>query len=716
MKKKGQITVFIIIGIIILLLAGITIYFTSREAEQELAPVAPRLTQIAQRGEPLREIVHTCIQQLAEIAVHKIGETGGYIRTNTFYVNPFSTTEGEAVQLSPGTEPTIAYWWHLSSQNNCQECEFASKRPNLQSDGTGNSIEEQVTTFIEQELPACVNTLNFYAEQGCTLNTLGQPEITLNFGEQIIITANYPLRVVCQDETFDVRDYYTTIPLNLRHIYELATSVTNLQRQHNFLETATRTIISTYSGIDQERLPPFAGFEAGPPKPGTFWIKSEVKKHLQTLLTEYIPLIQANTTRNYQFVKASADIRDKELYELLYNAHFLIPMDQAYPDLELRFAYFDWWEPYINLNCNGEVCKADSMTNFFLIPLSFQRYNFAYDLSYPVLVSVTDPEAFDGEGYTFNFILEQNMRANEPLNTITTEELTLFETPYFPPSIFCNPSQRTAGPMTINTRDAVSQRPVSDATISYVCGDQSCNLGSTNNEGQFTTKMPRCAGGQLLITKTDYRTEQIAYDVLQNELNDETITLQPIINLDATISNYQLTKLSKHGNWQYLADAPTSLPPKDQQAIVQLTQEVERNPYTTVVVLNGSNPNTLRITPGKYNINVFSTLSKQLTIPVDKRCFEFRDEWQQKEEECVEVPAEPMNFGPDNPMPYGSTEYKFEITPEMLNNAKQINFKQFVVAIDKIPEDQRIVEDLDQLNAMKYYSVTHKQKIKPSII
>jgi len=61
------------------------------------------------------------------------------------------------------------------------------------------------------------------------------------------------------------------------------------------------------------------------------------------------------------------------------------------------------------------------------------------------------------------------------------------------------------------------------------------------------------------------------------------------------------------------------------------------------------------------------------------------------------IPEDPIDFNATSPFPYGMTQYEYIFTSEMLKGAKNIEFRQFVVAIDEVEEKDRIVEDLSEI-------------------
>ena len=152
--KRGQITIFIIIGLVILFLIGTAIYLSTRQVTRPFEAVRPAVAQIPSEAQPLRDLVESCIQRLATDGLRKIGDSGGYVDQKYLTYNPLSPTEAEAVQMSPGAGPAVAYWWYLKSNNKCKppDCIFDSKRPPLYRGEGALSIEAQLDGYVTNNL------------------------------------------------------------------------------------------------------------------------------------------------------------------------------------------------------------------------------------------------------------------------------------------------------------------------------------------------------------------------------------------------------------------------------------------------------------------------------------------------------------------------------------------------------------------------------------
>jgi hypothetical protein len=715
MKKRGQITVFIIIGLIILLVIGTFLYLSRKEITRPFEAARPSVAELPQQVQPLRDLVESCIRRLSTDGLRRIGDTGGYIDSKHLSYNAMQPTEGEAIQFSPDAGPNVAYWWHLKSRNTClgEECDFGSERPGLYRSDGGINIEGQLDAYVTSNLRDCLGNFDEYRQRGCTVQELGEPKVTANVAvEDVFFVGKYQLRAVCEEQTYDLEDYYVSIELNMKEIYELGTELANFQLQQRFLEQVTKNLISTFSSLDTSKLPPTRQLEVGPPKPGKFWIKFEVLQKIKSLLTAYIPLIQVANVQNYNYIRAPPGTRDPEHYELLYNRQFLIPINVSHHSLEARFMYLDWWEPYFDLNCNGQLCQADTASNFAILPFTINRYEFAYDISYPVLVEIRNPSAFNQEGYSFKFFLEQNLRNSDAL---LIEEAPLAAPPIRAPSIFCAPDQQTSGKINVYVKDGINLQGLDGASISYICGTENCNMGLTD-KGNLTTAFPRCLNGILRVTKQGYASHSRLISTHREDPQRHEILLEPVRILNASIKNFAMTKLGKRDPWRFEEAGGALRPPDEQSATVMLVRQGTpfEEEFTSIVELKGSETKEMPIIPGKYQIRIMSFYKGNLTFPPDERCVRIKKLFGSKKK-CYFVPTEPLIFNETSSYPYGGAEFEYSISTTMLRAARKIEFRQYIQAINRVPENQRIVEDLEQIEKVQMYSASNPERVYPVI-
>ena len=578
--KKGQLTIFIIIGIILLLGVGIMIVTQDQTTQQTQASIDDIvISDVPVWAEPVRIIVNSCVEQIAIEGFKKAGMHGGYIavddpalsgRTLKLDYNP---TESEVVYPSSDLTAPVAYWWHLKSPNDCVDCALETAKPTI------DEIEVQISRYINRNLATCTKDFNDLEAQGFDI-TIGELITTTVVQEQdTAIVIDYPIGVSKGDSETTIENFRIDLDLDLKKIYELALSITLLQATDLFLEDMLMTLIGLKSGgsPDSTKIPPIYAINNHPVK--EMWIPSDVEQKVKRdLLGSYIPLLQVNRTRDATHV-VSGDIYEQGLYDLL----FLNQLGEEFPNLKVNFEYNPQKLIYFDISpITGGVLTGISATRsppFGIAPSrTLNTYQFFYDISFPVIVTIRDNTSLtkNGEsGFTFRFALEGNIRDNkdllqwhEGLGSVVIDNSDLTLTANFEdqslgsctqvgsrfqcgidsrtyaieadciqncitsientqpirntPTLACNPNQRISGNHTITIIDDKTSDPIEDVSITYRCGNaHTCGLGTTDNEGIFFGQSHLCRGqGTLTIEKPGHLSHIINQPILEKqELN-----------------------------------------------------------------------------------------------------------------------------------------------------------------------------------------------------
>src|SRR3989344_5255805 len=126
--KRGQVTVFIILGIIIVAVIGITYFIISERAKQ----IKQENKFDESKLQPLKEYIESCIESEGEKALNIIGKQGG--------------------DIDPGLyqyyfDNKISYLCYTDSFTAC-----FNRRPNLI-----QHMENELKNYMEKNLISCVN-------------------------------------------------------------------------------------------------------------------------------------------------------------------------------------------------------------------------------------------------------------------------------------------------------------------------------------------------------------------------------------------------------------------------------------------------------------------------------------------------------------------------------------------------------------------------------
>jgi hypothetical protein len=234
MNKKAQVTVFMIIGAIILAVGGVFLYSQSQAAEKSVPSVYIKGEKIPTEFDAIREYVDSCIYKVSVDGLKLAGEHGGYISMDDNEINKESfkitpeATESDAVIFSPGSDLVIPYWWYLKSENDCVgKCMYSSKRPDLRQ--SENSIEKQLERYVKRNLKTCLDDFKEFKEQSFIVEELGTLDVDVVIADRdVAVLVDYPIEVT-KGSKAKITKYYADLPINLERIYNLATEVTNLQ-------------------------------------------------------------------------------------------------------------------------------------------------------------------------------------------------------------------------------------------------------------------------------------------------------------------------------------------------------------------------------------------------------------------------------------------------------------------------------------------------------
>jgi len=730
--KKGQITIFIIIGIILLISIGIFIYlYQSAEITPLEDVVVPSVAQAPTEVRPIYDFVSVCVESVGKDALKKVGDYGGYIDSSKFLYNAFIPTAGDAVQFSPDSDLIIPYWWYLQSPNDCTgECVFASLRPELQRQRGKVSIEGQIDEYMNENLKICLAGLEMFEEQGFDVQEIDEITTETTIAkDSVYILVKYPLRINKAGKSFTINEYLAELDVNLGRIYALATELTNQQIEQGMLERFSLETISHFSALDDDMLPPMRDFDVkfGP---GVIWYKTKISEALQEILASYMPMFQIGNTRLYMPIQApektvkGETVRDKKLYENLYNRGMIVPLEENYQDLAANFVYLPWWKPYFDSNCEGEVCMPQSVsTALSFLQIGLHKYDFVYDLSFPVLVEIRDPDAFKGEGYSFKFFLEANVRNNLPMTSefeLLPSDSVSFNT------MLCDLNQRTSGNVTIAVKDARTNQGIDAALVGFTCGKESCTIGETSSEGTLITQLPRCLNGLLSANKLEYQTRFVPMDVLNDQDTQAEIKLEPYRYRNFAAKKYLLSK----GPTEWSLDAEKTITQaQDEDTIIMLRKQGTRfvpdfSAYGEVCGMPGAmstaacgsppedNSKDIALVPGQYDVMIFSAKYAQPSIEIPPDLRSAGSGWAREE---FYIPEDPIIFDKDNPFPGGFANFKWNLTAEQLDSGDTIEFYYLQVALDKIPKNRRKIEDLSEIGKSVEYSNLHRDLLEPRV-
>ena len=590
--RKAQITVFVVLALI-LLIAVAMIFYIRAGAIKDRPPVEN--LEVTDDIKPIQTYVIECLSSISKEALIKLGQNSGYINVTGIKLSPIAY-DSDALLFDPQVLP---YWYHMRA---CEESNIGcieSLRPPLcdrendcvlESKGD-NSIESSLSMYVEQNLDKCINDFGVFKDRFDIRE--GTINVETKVKERDVeFVLDYPLEITEKGSSkkATIPHFVASHDVKFKDIYELASNITKAESGTNFLEHTTMNLVSIYSGVDKEKLPPISSlkFTAN----SISWTRTEVREMLQNDILPYMSFLRVLGTENNRQLM-SLDDSDYSVYAngIYNNFELKLSNDTAY-DLRVDFVY-PYSDIYLNIG-DSEIIKPDKLNVdspvMKFIGFFMTEYKFKYDISYPVVIKITDPEAFNGEGYKFDFAMEANVRKNVPVSGNITQVFI----GGVGSARLDSELQKVNRTITIESYDAHTGKALDGVIITYSCGENYL-IGTTemnNGKASLAEKYPFCQlGGQILFEKQGYMGSALEFNnpEAENPVSFK-VELWPIQDkkftvLKRTPANIAVIRNAGAGAITSYKQQATEL--SANETVFLTLQRIKENPAQTDIPLSG---------------------------------------------------------------------------------------------------------------------------------
>ena len=528
-QKRGQVTIFIIVGFILLTAVALVFYLSSVGDKTTIDEQISQEKKLPGELDSVRVSIKKCLKDTSLEGLKLAGMQGGWISTKSDFVvskefnfNPDPTLADGIKENSMG----VPYWYMMESSNSCSgDCNFESLKPSLKSDeisgedrsGDDYSIEAQMDRYIKREMPKCLENVyeeyegRFDIKEKTSLN----PTTTIT-PKEVLVVLDYEVEVSDQQTESTVEGSYVRLQFPFADIYDLAEEIRSAERQYNFIERGVMNMISVYGGVDSDKLPPIAATTTEMGKM-VVWSETAVKNKLKNeVLVPGVQSLKLPGTENYRATQQAPEgVFERMAYGMV--SSFSTPiLNETHPEYSVNFVYLDW-PLYLDITpSNGDLLEPQKTSADFsgLAEMFIQNYEFRYDMTFPVMVMIETEEAheFEKGKYLFQYAVEPNIRNNRPFTSqdsipgVSSEQ----------ESLWGDHSQRLSGNITIISRDKKTQEALPGVKVKYICGEESTTIGSTKlNESGVAVlkeKFPICIGGLVQFDKQGYQKYTVRFD------------------------------------------------------------------------------------------------------------------------------------------------------------------------------------------------------------
>lgn len=703
--KRGQFTLFIIIGIVLLLVVVLALVIRNIVVEERIEEAQRIVEEVPLEFNPLKTFTEDCLKVTAEQGIVQLGQRGGYINPKQWhglFFDETNPTDADGLTFA-GSSADVPYWIYNKAPNSGNVITLASLRPTLP------QMESDVKRWVEQEVGNCLDSYRAFKEQGFDV-TEGETTATVTIAPGAVrIALDHPLQVKHAGTESTPRHFFVEIPVDLLHAYDIASKIMLAQQNASFLEKNTLSLITLFSGPTPSQLPPMteSTFEFANT---VTWREDKVKQDIKTLLANYVPLLRFQGASNFFNYEYPVGVSYRDTKQRIYN-NMILPLSGA-EDVEVRFNYLDTWEPYLDVNAEGGIIQPQSASvSFAGMSLGVQRFKTVYDISYPVWISLYDPAAFDNRGFFFNFALEANVRNNRP---VAAEQTLLPTVSRFTDSLLCNLNQRTSGDITVIAQEAATLEPVPGVAVSYSLGEETCPVGTTDENGLLVAKFPVAIGGVVHLAHSDYgRTAQY----LDTETGKDDVVVGDLWKYQIINVNVQKKKLVKGTpagalsmptvtGWNFNG-APHPLRGNEQASVSLRRIAALDEPVSAAAAVTDGDTATLRLVPGTYEVTLVSVLNQRVTIPPEQRKADGQEYWAPGPNPIVFEPFPNGRIQWDSPATY------LEIRAGDLYSSGTMTLYVLELPLQDLPEQSRKLEDIEMIGKLGDLSQQYRAQLEP---
>ncbi|MBS3135905.1 hypothetical protein J4401_03000 [Candidatus Woesearchaeota archaeon] len=489
-KKRAQISVFVVLGVVVLASVAMFLYFRSSSIAK------PDIK--ARDANPISNYVEGCIEESANEAITLLGQQGGYITMPLNIVNDpsrYYSPDGNGILKMP-------LWFYKGNKFN----------PGIR------DVQDDISEYVSSRISRCINDFQPFINEYDI--EAGQAEATTFLNkEDVTVNLKYPLKITYKgnSSSTSMSDFSISVPVRLRKLIETAGAILDSELKDFFLENFTIDLMTSNHEI------PFTDMEFTCSR--LEWKVSDIKEKTEQMLRYSLPRVRVKNTLHRPFAAPEREYEKLLAYTMEDIAKGNFPKNAPEDSFEYLRLY---WDPglekdnsisvALSLPSQGieltarpnddGILRANTAegSSQYLRFLCIGIYHFVYDLNFPVLFALKDTASYGGEGYIFNFAIPATIKNNEPYKLDYGYDL--FTTTYFDRGFCDDRGDETADIRAIGYDGEIDNTELNRANISLECIRYFCPLGMTSPSGGkyrlITTLPASCANPFITAEKDGY--------------------------------------------------------------------------------------------------------------------------------------------------------------------------------------------------------------------
>ena len=211
-NKKSQITVFILLGIV--MVSAFSFFFYTKSAATKTGAAAQLLSRLdILNKKPIETYALTCLKKVSENALFNISFQGGYLDPTC--TNDYSDCSGVNYYDDNGHKIPVYYEGRRTIPVTIEE------------------IESKLANYIVIEFENCLN-FEVFEKEGYVITNPSVYDLSLDYDlrtgssiktvvnlneEDVSISVHYPMKITLGESNMELSDFKVSIPVRLKQLY-----------------------------------------------------------------------------------------------------------------------------------------------------------------------------------------------------------------------------------------------------------------------------------------------------------------------------------------------------------------------------------------------------------------------------------------------------------------------------------------------------------------
>ena len=238
MHKRGQVTIFIILGIVIVAVLAFVFYLGGISFNEELSYEEAQ-SFVSARTEIVSTFVESCSEDSAWVVLRTMGQYGGYVVPRFDLNNPHFE-----LLMPTGNHITINYAAYLDEGG-----DYVNTFPSV------NEMEQEFENYLQnvaldpdnsEGFASCIDGFDVFKDSFDNVDS-GDLTVDVDFAETIMIRINYPVTVRRSGYETTISEYFVELPVNMNEIRSVSSRFISDVMDENDLVQSREYFVEKYT-------------------------------------------------------------------------------------------------------------------------------------------------------------------------------------------------------------------------------------------------------------------------------------------------------------------------------------------------------------------------------------------------------------------------------------------------------------------------------------